>query len=113
MRDDKPDGCEEERLETIQVALRVIVSFDVDARRPGVGVTIDRYVHGRKVTVRLKDRKKSYFYPGLISRPGVEKLGQSVLLMKERDAEDFHALLARLKVPHRQKRVWLRPIDLA
>jgi len=40
-------------------------------------------------------------------RPGVERLGQSVLMMRDRDAEDFIGLLSRLRVPYRRERIWV------
>ncbi len=110
--DDEKEVIDDERIETINVALRLVVSFDVSGHRPGVGVAINQYIHGRKVTIRSNGGRKRYFYEGLVSKPGVEKLGQSVLLMKEKDAEEFASFLWRLKVPCRQWRVWLRPVDL-
>ena len=113
MKDGDAEGPDEDDLRTIAVVLRVIVSYDVHGHRRGEAVAVDRCVHGREVAMRLKGRKRRYRYPGLVSRPGVEKLGQSVLLMKEEDSEDFASLLTRLRVPYRLKRVWLRPVDLA
>ncbi len=103
---------EDDELITTTVGLRVIVSYDVGGHRKTESTMVDQFVHGRKVVVRLKNSMKRYFYPGLVSRPGVQELGQSVLMMRERDAEEFGSYLYKLKVPCRMWRVWLRPIDL-
>ena len=105
-------GDTDDELVTTTVGLRLIVSFDIGGNRRSESAMVDQYVHGRKVAVRLKHSMKRYFYPGLVSKPGVQELGQSVLMMREKDAEDFTSFLFRLKVPHRLWRVWLRPVDL-
>jgi hypothetical protein len=42
-----------------------------------------------------------------VHKPGVERLGQPVFMMRKEDAETFGALLQRLLVPHRLERVWV------
>jgi hypothetical protein len=107
MRDDKqPD---DEKTEKIAAVLRIIVSYDAGKWQRAEAVAIQRFVHGRKVTAKVDGRKKKYFYPGLTSRPDVDRLGQSVLMMREKDAEDFIAFLRRLSVQCDSRRVWIRP----
>ncbi len=99
---------EDEILETVTAAPRVIVSFDVRRRRRTECSLVNQFVFGREVTVRTRDGgRRRYRYPGLIARPGVERLGQSVLMMRERDAEDFIAFLGRLRVSYRRERIWV------
>ncbi len=85
---------------------RVIVSCDVLRRRRAVSTRVAEYVFGRRVKVHTGKGIKTYRYDGLIMQPAVEKIGQSVLIMMERDAEDFHSFLAGLGVPHTRRLVW-------
>jgi len=94
--------------ETVTALRRVIVSYDIHHRRHTEASLVNRYVFGHEVTARVGGRSKRYRYRGLIHRPGVERLGQSVLLLRERDAEDFTGYLARLRVPYSQEVVWVR-----
>ncbi len=64
------------------------------------------HVFGRKVKVRTKKGNKVYRYEGLVVKPKVERLGQSVLIMSEKDAEDFHTFLVGLRVSHTRLLVW-------
>jgi len=97
---------EEERPETVTKYRRVIVSYDVSSRRRYAGLRVTQYVFGRKVSVRTKEGLKTYRYEGLIMRPAVDRLGQSVLIMREKDAEDFHTFLTELRVSHTRQLVW-------
>ncbi len=106
-------GLDEDKFVKITAARRVIISYDVNRLRRSEASRVTRFVFGRKVNVRLKGRKKRYFYPGLVSRSGVEQFGQSVLIMREEDAEEFHSLLTKLNVPHRMMTVWLQALSLA
>ena len=45
---------------------------------------------------------------GLITRKGVERLGQSVFIMRERDTEELMHLLRTLRVPFREEIIWVR-----
>jgi hypothetical protein len=90
---------------------RVIISIDAGKRQRQAAVAIQHFVHGRSVTARVAGGRKRYFYPGLASRPGVEKLGQSVLMMREKDAEDFAAFLRRHLVRFEWIRVWIEEAD--
>ena len=103
----------EDEFVRITAARRVMVSYDIDRLRKSEASQVTRFVFGRRADVRLKHRRKRYFYPGLVSRPGVEQLGQSVLIMREEDAEDMHMLLAKLNVPHRMMTVWVQALSLA
>lgn len=97
----------EETRETITAIRRVIVSYDVSQRWANERTRVNHFVFGRSATVRLKGRRKKYHYPGLVSKRGVERLGQSVFMMREEDAEEFTALLKKLGVPCMRERVWV------
>jgi len=94
--------------ETVTGLRRVIVSYDIHHRRRTEASLVNRYLFGHEVVARVGGRDKRYRYRGLIHRPGVERLGQSVFLLRERDAEDLVGYLARLRVPHSQERVWIQ-----
>ncbi|HKZ47175.1 MAG TPA: hypothetical protein VJ397_00145 [Thermoplasmata archaeon] len=96
-----------ERIETVTRARRVLVSLDVRRRRKTVSTLVNRYIFGRREIVRSPEGTRRYRYPGLVHRPGVERIGQSVLLLREKDAEDFTGFLARLGVPYRAEPVWV------
>ena len=65
-----------------------IVSYDVAGRDNSTAVAISHYVFGRTDRARVNGGYKEYRYPGLIERPGVVWLGQSVfLLTSERSLE--------------------------
>jgi hypothetical protein len=110
MRDE--EQSEDEKSEIVAVTLRIIVSYDAGKGQRSEAVAVERFVHGRKVIASVGGGRKRYFYPGLVSRPGVDKLGQSVLMMREKDAEDFAAFLRRLRVHHTLRPVWVRAADL-
>jgi hypothetical protein len=101
-------GDEDEK-STIVAMPRIIVSYNVVRNRRGESSMVYQYVFGRKVTKKLSAGKRVYRYPGLVERPDVEALGQSVLMMKEKDAEDFHSFLWGLRVPHTMTKVWVEP----
>ena len=54
-----------------------------------------------------REGRKRYRYPGLIAKPGVEHLGQWVLMMREEEAETFTRFLAELRIPYRRERIWV------
>ena len=93
--------------ETIVATRRIIVTYDVDRKRRVDCSAVNRIVFGREVVVGLKEKKKRYRYPGFIGRDGVEQLGQSVLMMREEDAEELVHHLWKLHVPFRKFEVWL------
>ena len=99
---------EGELVETVTAARKILVSYDANGRRRRECTLVNQFVFGRAVVVRLKERRKRYEYPGLISRKGVERLGQSVFIMRKKDAEDFTHLLRKLRVPFREEVVWVR-----
>ena len=96
-----------EELETVTVARRVIVSYDVRKGRRTEASMIQQFVFGRDVWVKTKGGRKRYRYEGLVQRPGVERVGQSVLLLREKDAEDLTSYLSKLRVPYYRERVWV------
>lgn len=95
-----------ERQERIVAMPRVIVSYDVQRGRGGS--IVYQFVHGRTVTVHAAGRLKRYRYPGLVDREGVIRLGQSVLMMREDDAEDLMSFLRKSNVSYTTERVWVR-----
>jgi|SRR3990172_4518266 len=97
----------EEKLETVTAAPRVIVSYDVKSRRTTEACLVQQYVFGREVTIRTKSGAKRYRYEGLIHRSGVERLGQSVLMMREDEAERFTGFLMEHRVAYSRERVWV------
>jgi hypothetical protein len=99
---------EGELVETVTAARKVLVSYDVNDRWRRECMQVGHFVFGRAVTVRLKGRRKRYIYPGLIARKGIERLGQSVFIMRKKDAEDLTHLLKKLRVPFREEVVWVR-----
>ena len=94
---------------TIVAVPRIIVSYNVPRGGHGMSSIVYQFVFGRKVTKKLKARKRVYRYSGLVERPGVEAIGQSVLMMREKDAEDFHAFLWSHHVSHTMMKVWIEP----
>ncbi len=94
-------------METVTAARKVLVSYDVCGRWKNECTQVNHFVFGRDVTVLLKGRKKKYSYPGSVSRPGVERLGQSVFIMRKKDAEDLTHLLRRMRAPYREETVWV------
>jgi len=96
-----------ETLETVTAAPRILVSYDAAARRRTACSLIHQFLFGRHVTVTTKGGEKRYKYEGLIHRPGVERLGQSVWMMREDEAEELTRLLGRLGVPYRRERIWV------
>ena len=103
MRDD------EDASSTIVAVPRIIVSYDVTRSRGGKSSMVYQHVYGRKVMKKTAVSRKIYRYRGLVEKPSVEVLGQSVLMMKESDAEDFHAFLWTRRVSHTMTKVWIEP----
>ncbi len=98
---------DEEDIETVRASPRLIVSYNVRSGQQMENSMIHQYVFGRSVTVGLANGgKKKYRYQGLLERTDAEYVGQSVLMMREKDADDFKAFLHRLKVPYTLWRVW-------
>jgi len=98
---------QDETLETVTAAPRVIISYDVKSRRTTEACLVQQYVFGRAVTMKTKGGVKRYTYEGLIHKPAVERLGQSVLMMREDEAERFAGFLAKHRVPYSRERIWV------
>ena len=92
--------------ETVTRYRRILVSFDASERRHYAAARIAQRLFGRVVKIVAKSGVKTYRYEGLTGKCGVERIGQSVLLMPEKEAEDFHRFLMELRVPHTRQVVW-------
>src|SRR3972149_9881703 len=68
---------EEETLEPVTAAPRVLVSYDAAARRRTACSMVQQFLFGRRVTVRTQGGEKRYRYEGLVHRAGVERLGEA------------------------------------
>ncbi len=101
------DDDGEHLLENVSLYRWVIVSYDVTRRKRSVAVRVAEYVYGKKITVQTKRGPKTYRYQGIITKRSVERIGQSVLMMWEKDAEDFHKYLTGLGIPHTRLVVYL------
>ena len=88
------------RRERVTMYRWVIISYDVTRRKRSVAVRVAEYVFGREVRVPTKTGVKTYRYQGIVMRLSVERIGQSVLMMQEQDADDFHMFLTELGEPH-------------
>jgi hypothetical protein len=75
---------------------RVLVSYDVSGNARSVAVRVCQIVFGRSNARRPDpDERKA---EGFIWRPGVVWIGQSVLIMPPRDADELTERLRRLGV---------------
>jgi hypothetical protein len=98
---------EDDVRETVTALRRILVSYDIHHRRRVECSLVNRYVFGHEVTRRVGGKPKRYRYMGLVHKPGVERVGQSVLRMRDKEAEDFCGHLAKLRVPYRRERIWV------
>lgn len=98
---------EQETRVTVTALERTLVSYDVHARRRTECSLVQQHVFGRTVSKMTREGRKRYRYPGLIAKPGVERLGQWVLMMREEEAETFTRFLAELRIPYRRERIWV------
>lgn len=80
-----------------------LVSYDVSGTARSIAARVCQIVFGRRRIVRGRTRQEL----GFIHRSGVVWIGQSVLAMPPRDADDLAARLRRLGV-----RVALAPVAI-
>jgi len=100
----------EEKVETIKAVSRVIVSYDIRRGQEMESSMIHQFLFGRRVTVKLSNwLRKRYRYDGLLEKTDAEHIGQSVLMMREKDAEEFISFLRRLRVSCMVWQVWRAP----
>lgn len=71
-----------------------MVSYDVDGSARSTAARVCQIVFGRRRIARGRARED----PGFIHRPGVVGIGQSVLIMSSRDANELAERLRRLDV---------------
>lgn len=81
------EGCEERE--------RVLVSYDVSGEARSNAARVCQIVFGRMRVARGQRIREE---PGFIHRPGVVWIGQSVLAMPPRDAEELRHKLGALGV---------------
>jgi hypothetical protein len=89
---------------------RVLVSYDVDGSARSVAARVCQIVFGRSATCRPASGERRA--EGFIWRPGVVWIGQSVLVMPPRDAEELATSLRRLGVRVAEARVSIGRSDL-
>jgi len=70
-----------------------VVSYDVAGRDNSTAVAVSHFVFGRTDLVRLNGASKEYRYPGLIEKPGVVWLGQSVFLLTPERSRELQGFL--------------------
>jgi hypothetical protein len=81
----------------------VLLSYDVTETKRSVAVEVCRIVFGR---VRFDGRNGGkHVREGFLHRPGVFWIGQSVLALPPRDADELYLRLRRLGVKVRSARV--------
>lgn len=70
-----------------------ILSHDVDGDDRGTAVQVCQLILGRRNTTTRQGASISYDQSGFIHRPGVVWIGQSVLILPERDAFELRGRL--------------------
>jgi len=70
-----------------------IVSYDVPGQRNAIAVAVSHFVFGRTDRARVNGGYKEYRYPGLIEKPGVVWMGQSVFLLTRERSEELRTFL--------------------
>ena len=75
---------------------RVLISYDVSGAARSVAVRVCQIVFGRSASHRPPPHERRA--EGFIWRPGVVWIGQSVLVLPPRDAEELAGKLRRLGV---------------
>ncbi len=73
-----------------------IVTYDIDGRDRIASVRAAQLIFGRRNTTTREGRPTTYDQPGFIHRPGVVWVGQSVLILPRKDAEELRGRLAGL-----------------
>src|SRR3989442_6935769 len=75
-----------------------ILSYDVDGRDRSTASRVCHLIFGRKNTTTAAGISKAYEQAGFIHRPGVVWVGQSVLILPQRDAMDLRRRLEGMGV---------------
>ena len=75
-----------------------ILSYDVDGRERALSVRVAHLTFGRKNTTSREGQTMTYDQPGFIHRPGVVWVGQSVLFLPSRDADELAGRLRGMGV---------------
>jgi len=83
----------------------ILLSYDATGTSRPAAVQVCRLIFGRRRTDRHGRVRAE---PGFIHRPGVVWIGQSVLILPPRDAEELAGKLTRLRV-----RVATAPVAIA
>jgi hypothetical protein len=72
---------------------QVILSYDASNASNSRRVQVSQVVHGRRRVDANGDVRKD---PGFVGRPGVVRVGQSVLILRQADADELADRLRRL-----------------
>jgi|SRR2546426_7420030 len=80
-----------------------IVSYDAGGADKSVSVAIANFIFGR--TLRADGGLKEYRYPGVIEKPGVAWIGQSVFLVTQVRSKELRSFLDRKGVAYARIRV--------
>src|SRR3989442_11203706 len=75
-----------------------ILSYDVDGRDRSTASRVCHLIFGRKNTTTAAGISKAYEQAGFIHRSGVVWVGQSVLILPQRDAMDLRRRLEGMGV---------------
>ncbi|MFQ5837509.1 MAG: hypothetical protein ACE5HJ_01835 [Thermoplasmata archaeon] len=103
------EGNGERRIENEgeDLQTKLLVSYDVARARTRTRGKVHRKVFGSESRKAVNGRVKTYRYEGLISRPGVDYVGQSVLLMPETLGKELLRFLRHLEVPCHGRMVFI------
>lgn len=82
-----------------------IVSYDVAGHDNVTAVAVSRFIFGSTARPRANGTTKEYRYPGLIAKPGVVWLGQSVFLLQPERARELRVFLEAKGVAYGTLRV--------
>ena len=77
-----------------------IVSYDVAGHDNATAVAVAHFIFGTTACSRSVKILKEYRYPGLIEKPGVVWLGQSVFLLIPDRSSELRAFLVSKGVAH-------------
>jgi len=77
-----------------------IVSYDVAGHDHATAMAVYHFIFGAVTRSQVNGGTKEYRYPGLLSKPGVVWLGQSVFLLTQERFAELRAFLERRGVAY-------------